>query len=144
VTVTFSKEIFCSSDRVSLGWTALLGAILLLTLADREDLEPILHRVEWSTLLFFAALFVLMEVLLIHLKTYLAHWSEHSSPTHDAVGSIPAQYVQTFVCIIISLLMSSMLGHRPYLSIIHKENRKPRGPSADWWVLMTAAAGING
>lgn len=49
-------------DRVSLGWTALLGAILLLTLADREDLEPILHRVEWSTLLFFAALFVLMEV----------------------------------------------------------------------------------
>ncbi|KAI5640089.1 citrate transporter domain-containing protein [Phthorimaea operculella] len=48
---------------VSLGWVALLGAILLLILADREDLEPILHRVEWSTLLFFAALFVLMEVL---------------------------------------------------------------------------------
>ncbi|CAH0712879.1 unnamed protein product, partial [Brenthis ino] len=52
-------------NRVSLGWTALLGAILLLTLADREDLEPILHRVEWSTLLFFAALFVLMEALSI-------------------------------------------------------------------------------
>ncbi|VVC96600.1 unnamed protein product [Leptidea sinapis] len=50
-------------NRVSLGMTALLGAILLLTLADREDLEPILHRVEWSTLLFFAALFVLMEAL---------------------------------------------------------------------------------
>ncbi|XP_068622355.1 P protein-like [Battus philenor] len=50
-------------NRVSLGWTALLGAILLLTLADREDLEPILHRVEWSTLLFFASLFVLMEAL---------------------------------------------------------------------------------
>ncbi|KAI8433375.1 hypothetical protein MSG28_015416 [Choristoneura fumiferana] len=51
---------FC---RVSLGWTALLGAILLLVLADREDLESILNRVEWSTLLFFAALFVLMEAL---------------------------------------------------------------------------------
>ncbi|XP_038219951.1 P protein-like [Zerene cesonia] len=50
-------------NRVSLGWTALLGALLLLTLADRDDLEPILHRVEWSTLLFFAALFVLMEAL---------------------------------------------------------------------------------
>lgn len=50
-------------NRISLGWTALLGAILLLTLADRADLEPILHRVEWSTLLFFAALFVLMEAL---------------------------------------------------------------------------------
>ncbi|KAI5640088.1 citrate transporter domain-containing protein [Phthorimaea operculella] len=50
-------------NKVSLGWSALLGAILLLILADREDLEPILHRVEWSTLLFFAALFVLMEAL---------------------------------------------------------------------------------
>lgn len=50
-------------NRISLAWTALLGAILLLTLADRSDLEPVLHRVEWSTLLFFGALFVLMEAL---------------------------------------------------------------------------------
>ncbi|XP_031624628.1 P protein-like isoform X2 [Contarinia nasturtii] len=50
-------------QRLSLGWTALLGAILLLILSDREDMESILARVEWSTLLFFAALFVLMESL---------------------------------------------------------------------------------
>ncbi|XP_072948684.1 P protein-like [Epargyreus clarus] len=62
VTVFFMHSI-PELNRVSLGWTALLGAILLLTLADREDLEPILHRVEWSTLLFFASLFVLMEAL---------------------------------------------------------------------------------
>lgn len=49
-------------QRLSLGWTALLGAILLLILADREDMEAVLARVEWSTLLFFAALFILMEV----------------------------------------------------------------------------------
>lgn len=50
-------------QRLSLGWTALLGAVLLLILSDREDMESILARVEWSTLLFFAALFVLMESL---------------------------------------------------------------------------------
>ncbi|KAL5281356.1 OCA2 family protein [Megaselia abdita] len=50
-------------QRLSLGWTALLGAILLLILADREDMESVLARVEWSTLLFFAALFILMESL---------------------------------------------------------------------------------
>lgn len=50
-------------QRLSLGWTALLGAVLLLILADRHDMEAILARVEWSTLLFFAALFVLMESL---------------------------------------------------------------------------------
>lgn len=50
-------------QRLSLGWTALLGAVLLLILADIEDMEAILARVEWSTLLFFAALFILMEAL---------------------------------------------------------------------------------
>lgn len=43
-------------------WSALLAAVLLLILADTEDLDGILARVEWATLLFFAALFVLMEV----------------------------------------------------------------------------------
>ncbi|KAH8297980.1 hypothetical protein KR018_003453 [Drosophila ironensis] len=50
-------------QRLSLGWTALLGAIFLIILADIEDMEAILARVEWSTLLFFAALFILMEAL---------------------------------------------------------------------------------
>lgn len=43
----------------------MLGAILLLILADREDMEAVLARVEWSTLLFFAALFILMESLAV-------------------------------------------------------------------------------
>lgn len=45
------------------GWIAVLGALWLLVLADIQDFEMILHRVEWATLLFFAALFVLMEVM---------------------------------------------------------------------------------
>ncbi|GLH13798.1 Putative sodium sulfate symporter [Gryllus bimaculatus] len=50
--------------KLSLGWTALLGAILLLLLtADNEIMESVLNRIEWGTLLFFAALFVLMEAL---------------------------------------------------------------------------------
>ncbi|XP_013146647.1 PREDICTED: P protein-like isoform X2 [Papilio polytes] len=63
VVVVFFLHSIPDFNRVSLSWTALLGAILLLLLADRADLEPVLHRVEWSTLLFFAALFVLMEAL---------------------------------------------------------------------------------
>ncbi|KAL0858841.1 hypothetical protein ABMA27_011296 [Loxostege sticticalis] len=63
VVVVFFLHCIPELQRLSLGWTALLGALLLLLLAEREDLEPILARVEWSTLLFFAALFVLMEAL---------------------------------------------------------------------------------
>ena len=44
------------------GWIAVLGAMWLLVIADISDLDSILHKVEWSTLLFFAALFILMEV----------------------------------------------------------------------------------
>lgn len=59
----FFMHSFPDIQKLSLGWTALLGAILLLILSDRHDLESILARVEWSTLLFFAALFILMESL---------------------------------------------------------------------------------
>ncbi|XP_050501740.1 P protein-like isoform X4 [Diabrotica virgifera virgifera] len=48
---------------LGLGWTALLGVILLLILYDSKDLDAIFARVEWSTLLFFASLFILMEAL---------------------------------------------------------------------------------
>ena len=45
------------------GWIAIFGAVVLLILSDIQDLEAILHRIEWGTLLFFGALFVLMEGL---------------------------------------------------------------------------------
>ena len=44
------------------GWIAIFGAVVLLLLADVQDMESILHKIEWGTLLFFAALFILMEV----------------------------------------------------------------------------------
>ncbi|XP_022824184.1 P protein-like [Spodoptera litura] len=77
VIIVFFLHSIPEFNRVSLGWTALLGALLLLTLADREDLEPVLHRIEWSTLLFFAALFVLMEALSkLGLIGYIGGWTE--------------------------------------------------------------------
>ena len=36
--------------------------MVLIILADIQELESILHKIEWGTLLFFAGLFVLMEV----------------------------------------------------------------------------------
>ena len=47
----------------STGWIAIFGALVLLLLADVQELEGVLHKVEWGTLLFFAGLFVLMEGL---------------------------------------------------------------------------------
>ncbi|KTF90693.1 hypothetical protein cypCar_00013584, partial [Cyprinus carpio] len=59
----FFLNSFVPAIHLDLGWIAILGALWLLVLADIQDFEIILHRVEWATLLFFAALFVLMEAL---------------------------------------------------------------------------------
>lgn len=58
--------LFCSIPDlkgIMLSWAAILAALLLLILADKPDVDSVLERVEWSTLVFFAALFVLMEAL---------------------------------------------------------------------------------
>ena len=52
------------------GWIALLGAVWLLVLSDTSDFESVLHKIEWATLVFFAALFVLMEVNAAHNFTH--------------------------------------------------------------------------
>ena len=44
------------------GWIAIFGGVVLILLSDMQDLESVLHKIEWGTLLFFAGLFVLMEV----------------------------------------------------------------------------------
>uniref|UniRef100_A0A8D0QQH1 OCA2 melanosomal transmembrane protein n=1 Tax=Sus scrofa TaxID=9823 RepID=A0A8D0QQH1_PIG len=58
----FFLNSFVPGVHLDLGWIAILGAIWLLILADIHDFEIILHGVEWATLLFFAALFILMEI----------------------------------------------------------------------------------
>ncbi len=53
-----STEIFSTE----LGIVSIMAAILLLLFADVQDLEDVLHKVEWDTLIFFACLFVLIKV----------------------------------------------------------------------------------
>lgn len=99
---------FCHSleyfNRLSLGWTALLGAILLLVLADRKSIESILVHVEWSTLLFFAVLFVLMESLA---KLGLIEWI--GSQTEDLILAVDEE-ARLAVAILIILWVSALVS----------------------------------
>lgn len=61
ILVLFFVQSMPEIRRLSLGWSALIGIIFLLIISDRDDMDAILHRVEWPTLLFFAGMFVLME-----------------------------------------------------------------------------------
>jgi Na+/H+ antiporter NhaD/arsenite permease-like protein len=48
---------------IAVSWIALVGAVVMLLATDAHDLEKPLHHVEWTTLLFFAGLFVLVHSL---------------------------------------------------------------------------------
>lgn len=48
---------------IAVSWIALVGAVVMLLATDRHDIEEPLHHVEWTTLLFFAGLFVLVHSL---------------------------------------------------------------------------------
>ena len=61
---------YANSFPLLVGWIAIFGAVVLLILADTQNLDPILHKIEWSTLLFFAGLFVLMEVMMSSLHHF--------------------------------------------------------------------------
>ncbi|PIK35821.1 putative P protein [Apostichopus japonicus] len=64
VTITmFFMSSFLNNIYLNIGWIAVIAALVLLIISDIHDFEAIMHRVEWATLLFFAALFILMEGL---------------------------------------------------------------------------------
>ncbi|XP_068929158.1 P protein [Petaurus breviceps papuanus] len=100
------------SSRATDGWIAILGAIWLLVLADIHDFEIILHRVEWATLLFFAALFVLMEALAhLHLIEYIGE------KTALLIKTVPEDQRLTAAIILvvwISALASSLIDNIPF------------------------------
>lgn len=100
---------------LSLGWTALLGAILLLVLAD-QDMEGVLARVEWSTLLFFAALFILMEALS---RLKLIEWI--GKQTESLILAVPKDYQLAMAILLIlwvSALASSFVDNIPLTTMM--------------------------
>lgn len=103
---------------LSLGWIAILGAILLLILADFDELESIISRVEWSTLIFFAALFVVMEAL-AELK--FLWWI--GKLTQDLINSVDESnrlIVAILVFLWVSALASSFIDNIPFTTVMVK------------------------
>ena len=44
----------------------MFGAVTLIILSGIKDLEEVMHTIEWSTLLFFAGLFVMVKVSILN------------------------------------------------------------------------------
>ncbi|XP_063809372.1 P protein isoform X2 [Pseudophryne corroboree] len=108
----FFLNSFVSAIHLDLGWIAILGSLWLLVLADIHDFEMILHRVEWATLLFFAALFVLMEALAnLHLIEYIG---EQTAVLIKAVPEDERLAVAIILVVWVSALASSLIDNIPF------------------------------
>jgi len=112
VTMFFLENFISDWVHLPLHWIAVLGALVLMVLADIENIEYLLHKIEWATLMFFAALFVLLEGLeklgLVDLiGGYIA----------DAIEKVPAEnrLVAAIVIIVwVSAIVSAIIDSIPY------------------------------
>ncbi|XP_034036519.1 P protein [Thalassophryne amazonica] len=108
----FFLNSFVPSIHLELGWIAILGALWLLVLADIQDFEIILHRVEWATLLFFAGLFVLIKALAqLQLIDYIG---EQTALLIKAVPEDQRLALAIILVIWISALASSLIDNIPF------------------------------
>ncbi|XP_033476818.1 P protein [Epinephelus lanceolatus] len=108
----FFLNSFVPSIHLELGWIAILGALWLLVLADIQDFEIILHRVEWATLLFFAGLFVLMEALAqLQLIDYIG---EQTALLIKAVPEDQRLAIAIILVMWVSALASSLIDNIPF------------------------------
>uniref|UniRef100_A0A8C6TC64 Oculocutaneous albinism II n=1 Tax=Neogobius melanostomus TaxID=47308 RepID=A0A8C6TC64_9GOBI len=108
----FFVNSFVPSIHLDLGWIAVLGALWLLVLADIQDFEIILHRVEWATLLFFAGLFVLMEALAqLQLIDYIG---EQTALLIKAVPEDQRLAIAIILVMWVSALASSLIDNIPF------------------------------
>ncbi|CAJ1059857.1 P protein [Xyrichtys novacula] len=108
----FFVNSFVPSIHLDLGWIAILGALWLLVLADIQDFEIILHRVEWPTLLFFAGLFVLMEALAqLQLIDYIG---EQTALLIKAVPEDQRLAIAIILVMWVSALASSLIDNIPF------------------------------
>ncbi|XP_058146600.1 P protein [Dasypus novemcinctus] len=108
----FFLNSFVAGIHLDLGWIAILGAIWLLILADIHDFEIILHRVEWATLLFFAALFILMEALAqLHLIEYVGEQTALLIKMVPEDRRLPAAVA---LLVWVSALASSLMDNIPF------------------------------
>jgi len=95
-----------------LPWIAVLGAMVLMILADIENIEYLLHKVEWGTLMFFAALFVLLAGLeqlgLVDLiGRYIAEYIQKVPPESRLIAAI-------VIIVWVSAIVSAIIDSIPY------------------------------
>lgn len=106
---------------LSLAWIAIFGAcfhiLTIMILKGELDMEEIVEKVEWGTLAFFAALFVLMEAIT---KLGLTEWIGNNLTA--MIAAVPAgtgRLIMAMLLIVwISAFVSAFIDNIPYTATL--------------------------
>lgn len=139
-----------SLQSLPLGWVALLGVILLLIISGKDNFEELVSKIEWTTLLFIAAMYVVMECV-----ERLGCISWIGTQTKNVIMSVDEHYrlaTAIFIILWISALGSAVLDSLPVtammvrvvVSMVHKEYLTLPIQPLVWALTFGACLGGNG
>lgn len=102
---------------IAVSWIALVGAVVMLLATDRHELEKPLEHVEWTTLLFFAGLFVLVHALqylgvIAFIGDYVTKGIEMFGTSAD--GDIVRLAAAILIILWVSAVASAFIDNIPY------------------------------
>lgn len=150
VIVAFFVQSVPTLQTLPLGWVALIGVILLLIISGKDNFDELLSKVEWTTLLFIAAMYVVMECVE---RLGLISWIV--TQTKNVIMSVDEHYrlsAAIFLILWISALGSSVLDSLPVtammvkilVSMVHKEYLTLPMQPLVWALTFGACLGGNG
>lgn len=97
---------------LDLGWIAVLGAMALLLISGIHNIEELMMKVEWATLLFFGALFILMEGLA---ELGLIAWiGDNTADLIKGFDEDSRQMLAIILILWVSALSSSFIDNIPF------------------------------
>ncbi|KAL5460214.1 hypothetical protein EMCRGX_G033643 [Ephydatia muelleri] len=116
VVILFFLSNVIPNYELGLGWIALFGSVVMMILSDIKDLEEVMHKIEWSTLLFFAALFVLMEGL-----NQMGLINFVGMKMVDVIKLVPKDYQMLVALVVIvwgSAFVSAFIDNIPFVTTL--------------------------
>jgi len=102
---------------LSLAWIAIIGSMVHILVSSITKIEEILEKVEFSTLIFFSALFILMNILE---ELGLIKWIGEQLTA--VIAGVPAGNTRLFVAILliiwVSAFASAFIDNIPYTATL--------------------------
>ena len=110
---------------IAVSWIALVGAVIMLLATDPHELEEPLHHVEWTTLLFFAGLFVLVHSLqemgvINYIGQYVMAAIEYFG-SNEGDGQTVRLAAAILIVLWVSAVASAFIDNIPYTATMYSQ-----------------------